>query len=219
MMMFLQWTFASSLIVTQTGHDHDEEQAESDARDNFAWFCQLNEGFPSFVSCFTHFLSFCVLLIVNEFLFATRQLLRLSLLFNHNEHDLKRWSSTEVRKIMRQGEDSVILKNIHTNKATKTEMGLNHNHCLFMISSLITLMYSDCSVANNANKGKMETAMDSMSSTDKRPKDGICPQRKWEEIQGRVSWKTYNASSLPLGLTPLSVITRELLVEDTPAAP
>lgn len=76
-------------------------------------------------------------------------------------------------------------------------------------------MYSDCSVANNANKGKIETVMDSMSSTDKRPKDGICSQRKWEEIQG----KTCNASSLPLGLTPLSVITRELLVEDTPAAP
>ena len=56
-----QWTFASSLIVTQTGHDHDEGQTENDARDNFAWFCRLNEGFPSFVSCFTHFLSsvFC----------------------------------------------------------------------------------------------------------------------------------------------------------------
>lgn len=56
-----QWTFASSLIVTQTGHDHDEGQTENDARDNFAWFCRLNEGFPSFVSCFTHFPSsvFC----------------------------------------------------------------------------------------------------------------------------------------------------------------
>lgn len=36
-------------------------------------------------------------------------------------------------------------------------MGLNHNHYLFKISSLITLMYSDCSVANNTNKGKIET--------------------------------------------------------------